>query len=77
MRPKTTTASFRLDESAPGVLQEDAREQNISVNALINQLVLACANYDRPMKSINSRTNRKFFARLSPAVFPLGFSDII
>ncbi len=77
MRPKTTTASFRLDESALGVLQEDARKQNISVNALINQLVLACANYDRPMKSINSRTNRKFFARLSPAVFPLGFSDII
>ncbi|MDG7030966.1 MAG: hypothetical protein JRN64_04590 [Nitrososphaerota archaeon] len=36
MRPKTTTASFRLDESALGVLQEDARKQNISVNAMIN-----------------------------------------
>lgn len=50
LKPKTTTASFRLDESAFSVLQEDARKQNISVNTLINQLVLAYANYDRPMK---------------------------
>jgi len=50
MKPKTTTASFRLDESALSVLQEDAKKQNISVNTLVNQLVLAYANYDRPMK---------------------------
>jgi len=50
LRPKTATASFRLDESALNDLQEDARKQNISVNTLINQLVLAYANYDRPMK---------------------------
>jgi hypothetical protein len=50
LRPKTATASFRLDESALNALQEDARKQNISVNTLINQLVLTYANYDRPMK---------------------------
>lgn len=50
LRPKTATASFRLDESALKVLQEDAKKQNVSVNTLLNQLVLAYANYDRPMK---------------------------
>ena len=49
-RPKTATASFRLDESALKAIQEDARKQNVSVNTLLNQLVLAYANYDRPMK---------------------------
>jgi hypothetical protein len=50
MRPKTATASFRLDDSALNTLQEDARKQNISLNTLLNQLVLTYANYDRPMK---------------------------
>src|SRR5208283_765041 len=50
MKPKTATASFRLDESALEALQEDAKKQNVSVNTLINQLILTYANYDRPMK---------------------------
>lgn len=50
MRPKTATASFRLDESALKTLQEDARKQNVSVNTMFNQLLLTYANYDRPMK---------------------------
>src|SRR5271169_2343996 len=50
MRPKTSTASFRLDESALAAIQEDAKKQNVSVNTLINQLILTYANYDRPMK---------------------------
>ena len=50
MRAKTATASFRLDETALNALQEDAKKQNISVNTLINQLILTYANYDRPMK---------------------------
>lgn len=49
-KPKTSTASFRLDESALEALQEDAKKQNVSVNTLLNQLVLTYANYDRPMK---------------------------
>jgi hypothetical protein len=50
VKPKTATASFRLDEYALAALQEDAKKQNISVNTLINQLILTYANYDRPMK---------------------------
>jgi hypothetical protein len=50
MKPKTATASFRLDESALTAIQEDAKKQNVSVNTLLNQLVLTYANYDRPMK---------------------------
>ncbi len=50
MKPKTATASFRLDEAALNAIQEDARKQNVSVNTLLNQLVLTYANYDRPMK---------------------------
>lgn len=50
MRAKTATASFRLDESALKALQEDAKRQNLSVNTLLNQLILTYANYDRPMK---------------------------
>ncbi|MDG6947549.1 MAG: hypothetical protein JRN44_03385 [Nitrososphaerota archaeon] len=50
LRPKTTTVSFRLDESALKVLQEDSRKQNVSVNTMFNQLLLTYANYDRPMK---------------------------
>ena len=50
MKPKTATASFRLDESALKAIQEDAKKQNVSVNTMLNQLVLTYANYDRPMK---------------------------
>jgi hypothetical protein len=50
LKRKTATASFRLDESALNALQEDAKKQNVSVNTMLNQLVLAYANYDRPMK---------------------------
>lgn len=39
-----------MDESALKALQEDARKQNVSVNTMLNQLVLTYANYDRPMK---------------------------
>jgi predicted HicB family RNase H-like nuclease len=49
-KPKTKTASFRLDESALQTIQGDAQKQNVSVNTLLNQLVLTYANYDRPMK---------------------------
>src|SRR5580658_6141195 len=50
LKPKTATASFRLDESALEALQEDAKKQNVSVNTLLNQIVLTYANFDRPMK---------------------------
>jgi hypothetical protein len=50
LKQKTATASFRLDESALAAIQEEAKKQSISVNTMLNQLVLTYANYDRPMK---------------------------
>jgi len=50
--PKTVTSTFRLDEEAFRAIQEDAKKQNISVNTLVNQLVLGYANYDRVMKRL-------------------------
>jgi hypothetical protein len=47
---RSATASFRLDENALSALQEDAKEQNISVNALLNQIVLEYSNFTRPMR---------------------------
>ena len=44
------TASLRLDKSAMEAVQEDAKKQNVSVNTLLNQLLLTYAGYDRPMK---------------------------
>lgn len=39
-----------MDESALEALHEDAKTQNVSVNTLLNQLLLTYASYDRPMK---------------------------
>jgi len=50
MKPKTETASFRLEQSALEALHEDAKKQNVSVNTLLNQLLHTYASYDRPMK---------------------------
>jgi hypothetical protein len=50
LRPKTTIASFRINESVLDALREDAKRQNVSVNSLLNQILLTYINYDRPMK---------------------------
>jgi len=52
MPEKTVTSTFRLDEKAFRTLQEDAKKQSISVNTLVNQLILSYANYDRVMKRL-------------------------
>ena len=39
-----------MDRSALEALQEDSKVQNVSVNTLLNQLLLTYVNYDRPMK---------------------------
>ena len=50
MAGKTVTTTFRIDEKAFQAIQEDAKKQNVSVNTLVNQLLLGYANYDRVMK---------------------------
>lgn len=39
--------SFRVDRAALEVVERDAKEKNISVNTLVNQLILAYVNLDR------------------------------
>jgi len=44
---RTVTRSFRISESALIALQSESERQNVSVNTLVNQLLLAYTNYDR------------------------------
>jgi hypothetical protein len=46
-RRATTTRSFRVDEAALEAIEKDAATRNISVNTLVNQLILSYANFDR------------------------------
>ena len=58
---KTATRSFRIDETALEVIEKDAGARNISVNTLVNQILLSYANFDHylmqlPMIRIASDT---------------------
>jgi hypothetical protein len=44
---RTVTRSFRITESAFLALEEEAKKHNISLNTLVNQLLLSFANFDR------------------------------
>jgi len=46
-RGKTVTRSFRIDEGVLAALEEEAAKRSISVNTLLNQQLLAFANFDR------------------------------
>lgn len=47
VKRRTAIRSFRLDEAALAVLEEEARQRNISVNTLVNQLLLTYTNFER------------------------------
>jgi hypothetical protein len=68
LRPKTTIASFRISESVLDPLREDAKRQNVSVNGSLNQILLTCTGYDRPMKRFDMmKLPRSAFKRLLEA----------
>ena len=46
-KEKTVTRSFRISESVFKALEEDATRRNVSVNTLLNQLLLAYTNWGR------------------------------
>lgn len=50
---KTVTRSFRVSEEALKKLQEDSRHQNVSVNTLVNQILLSYTNFDRYASKFN------------------------
>jgi hypothetical protein len=44
---KTTIRTFRIEKTALETIERDAKQKKVSVNTLVNQLLLAYANYDR------------------------------
>lgn len=58
---RTVTRSFRISETSLKVLQEEAQSQNISVNTLVNQIILSYTNFDKYAKKFS-------FIRLSSIV---------
>lgn len=67
---KTTIRTFRVDAAALEIIEKDAKNKKISVNTLVNQLLLAYANHDRyleqfPMVKIPSNVLGSLFDGLS------------
>ena len=44
---KSVNRTFRVDQAALEITEKDAKDKNISTNTLVNQLLLAYANFDR------------------------------
>ena len=65
---KTVTRTFRISEHAFNSLQEDARRQNVSVNTLVNQIILAYTNFDKFIKKLHMlKISRPTFKRVLDA----------
>ncbi|HZD12641.1 MAG TPA: hypothetical protein VE177_03890 [Candidatus Binatus sp.] len=64
-RHKTIAKSFRINEDALIALQEEASRQNISVNTLVNQLLLDYSEFGRFVQRANAvRLTRKTFEEI-------------
>ena len=60
---KTVAKSFRINQAAIEALHEEARKQTISLNTLVNQLLVSYAEFGRYMKQMQSLTlTRQTFA---------------
>ncbi|MDG7016325.1 MAG: hypothetical protein JRM82_03015 [Nitrososphaerota archaeon] len=65
---KTITRTFRISEAAFNALQEDAKHQNVSVNTLVNQVILSYTNFDRFVKKLHMiKVPRPTFRRVLDA----------
>jgi len=61
------TRSFRINEDAFAVLDEEARKRNVSTNTLLNQQLLQYANYEHFFRVGVVRISSVFFRRLLDA----------
>jgi len=62
---KTVAKSFRVNEKALVALQEEAARQSVSVNTLVNQLLLDYSEFGRFLQRINAlRLSRKTFGEI-------------
>src|SRR5260370_12550926 len=66
---KTVAKSFRVNEKALSALQEEAARKSVSVNTLVNQLLLDYSEFGRYLQRINVlRLSRKTFAEILNSV---------
>ena len=66
---RTVAKSFRVNEKALSALQEEATRQSVSVNTLVNQLLLDYSEFGRFLQRINAlRLSRKTFAEILNSV---------
>ena len=66
---KTVAKSFRVNEKALEALQEEAERYRISVNTLVNQLLLDYSEFGRFLQRVNAiRMSRKTFVEILNAV---------
>ncbi len=66
---KTVAKSFRVNEKSLEALQEEARRQSISVNTLVNQLLLDFSEFGRYLQRVNAlKLSRKTFAEILNSV---------
>jgi hypothetical protein len=62
---KTVAKSFRVNEKALEALQEEASRQSISVNTLVNQLLIEYSEFGRFLQRVNAiRMSRKTFLEI-------------
>lgn len=65
---KTITRTFRISERAFSTLQEDAKRQNVSVNTLVNQVILSYTNFDKFINKLHMiKISRPTFKRVLDA----------
>lgn len=68
---KTVTRSFRVDQQALEIIEQDASKKKISANTLVNQLILSYASYEHflqhPMVKLGSAFHEAVVGRLSDA----------
>lgn len=66
---RTVAKSFRVNEKALSALQEEATRQNVSVNTLVNQLLLDYSEFGRFLQRLNGvRMSRKTFQEIINSV---------
>ncbi len=66
---KTVAKSFRVNEKALEALQEEAKRQSISVNTLVNQLLLDYSEFGRFLQRVSAlKMSRKTFGEILNSV---------